>query len=233
MSDTKVYDRIRKLLALGENNPNEHEAEQALALAQRMMLQHGIERSQLEQAAVAYGDDSIANMDSWHLRAGWAVGELFGTRVVVFSKRDGTRNLTFVGRPDNVKTSVVVALSIIQQIERLYKQRLPKGLSKADRAIYRRDFKEAAALRVFQRAYLINQQLAKEEAERKASELGTSSSTALTLVDHLKELHEEADAFLRGEDIKQRKTSVKARVSIGGIEGAAAGEIVKLQEKVR
>lgn len=40
--DEKVIERIRKLLALAGNNPNEHEAASAAARAQELMLQHDL-----------------------------------------------------------------------------------------------------------------------------------------------------------------------------------------------
>jgi hypothetical protein len=230
-----IHDKIRKLIALGENNPNEHEAEQALALATRLMLQHGIDRDSLSeaQATVAYGDERIHDVDAWHQRVGWAAGELFGTRIVIWRKAD-TDSLSFVGRADNVKMSLELAASIIAQIERLYKRHLPKNMTKADRAQYRREFKMAAATVVFHRAHRIMEDLRRAEAERAAAQAPAATGTALSLIDHHKQLHEEADAFLKGEDIKSRKVRDTApKPTLGNIHGMKAGEEVQIQEKVR
>ena len=42
-----MLDKIKKLLALASNNPNEEEAARAMDKAQAMMLKHGIERDQV------------------------------------------------------------------------------------------------------------------------------------------------------------------------------------------
>jgi len=41
-TDTKTIDKIKKLLALGERNPNENEAQAAILKAHQMMADHGI-----------------------------------------------------------------------------------------------------------------------------------------------------------------------------------------------
>ena len=42
MDNTKIIDKIKKLLALGEHNPNENEAQSAILKAHEMMAAHGI-----------------------------------------------------------------------------------------------------------------------------------------------------------------------------------------------
>jgi hypothetical protein len=44
----KAIGRIRKLLALAQNNPNSHEAEQALGHAKRLAEQHGVDLDTLK-----------------------------------------------------------------------------------------------------------------------------------------------------------------------------------------
>ncbi len=51
MNHESLLDTIRRLLALAEKNPNEHEAQAAAAKAAELMRRHQIERSQVETAA--------------------------------------------------------------------------------------------------------------------------------------------------------------------------------------
>lgn len=48
MNRDKILDRIKKLLALSGNNPNEHEAASALGAALRMMAKHNVDHKELE-----------------------------------------------------------------------------------------------------------------------------------------------------------------------------------------
>ena len=41
-TNVKIIDKIKKLLALGDHNPNEHEAQSAILKAHEMMAEHGI-----------------------------------------------------------------------------------------------------------------------------------------------------------------------------------------------
>lgn len=58
----KVMKRIRHLMALGTRNSNQHEAGRALALAQRLMLRHGLSPDML--AAEAINEVVCARLDS-------------------------------------------------------------------------------------------------------------------------------------------------------------------------
>lgn len=51
MTDSKIVDKIEKLLALANNNPNENEAQLALLKAQKLMAEYNIELSSLSRGA--------------------------------------------------------------------------------------------------------------------------------------------------------------------------------------
>lgn len=51
MTDSKIADKIEKLLALANNNPNENEAKLALLKAQKLMAEYNIELSSLSRGA--------------------------------------------------------------------------------------------------------------------------------------------------------------------------------------
>lgn len=57
MVDPHIIERIRKCLALGES-PNEHEAQQAIMMAQRLALKHGISLEEVKSA----GEEPKATM---------------------------------------------------------------------------------------------------------------------------------------------------------------------------
>lgn len=69
MDLNKVKDRIAKLLAMADNNGNEHEAAQAAARARKLMDQYQLDRMDVEQAAADFGyeyaGESYAFMPRW------------------------------------------------------------------------------------------------------------------------------------------------------------------------
>lgn len=232
MSST-IHDKIRKLLALGEASGFEGESNTAMEMAMRLMLEHGITRDDLEDktARVGHGDE-VKDIDTWHEFVAYAATELFGTRAVFWTHKHGNvKDLTFAGRVDNVKASLILFESITRQIEALYKRIKPKGMTKTERAAYRRDFKKAAAIRVWQRACAIIERVRKEEAAKAAT---TSTGTALAIIAHRDELMAEVDEFLKTGGIKKKQSTVKAPKPTGAaIDGAMAGDQVKIQETIR
>jgi hypothetical protein len=61
---------------------------------------------------------------------------------------DGKGGLFFIGREENVELAEQTAFWLMRQVELLYKEHLPRGLSQAVRAQYRKTFKAACAYRV-------------------------------------------------------------------------------------
>ena len=59
MNHESLLDTIRRLLALAEKNPNEHEAQAAAAKAAELMRRHQIERSQVESAASDWVEEVV------------------------------------------------------------------------------------------------------------------------------------------------------------------------------
>lgn len=96
MSDRKIIDKIRKLLALGKGS-TEHEAAAALAKARALMADHGITEAQLAMAeveeATARGSRA-ARPPKWETLLAHAVHHALD----VYSFIDGAGTRTFIGR---------------------------------------------------------------------------------------------------------------------------------------
>lgn len=215
-----IVDRIRKLLNLAhDKGASEHEAARALELATELMLKHGIEAKDLDNE-VRIGEGSTFELDGrWHSICAQAVGVLYGTLPLHYST-----GFNFVGRQDNVEACEVTFAYIVLQVTEIYKQSLPKGLSKAERNEFRRTFKEGCALRVFHRAHEIISAFEKR---------GTSECTALAVIDHRKALAAEAAEFAQQHLGAKVKTSeMVIRGSNGSQLGYAAGERVRLSREI-
>lgn len=87
----RLLEKVRKLLALAGNNPNEHEAAAALARAQQLMADHGLD--DVDVAASAIGDTlasaKIAQRPPvWEHALAALIGDAFGVRPVRSSAWD-------------------------------------------------------------------------------------------------------------------------------------------------
>ena len=218
---TSVKDKIRKLLALArDKSASENEVSVAMAMATKLMMDHGIEEKDVE-VSIGFGD--MLEVDKrWHTFAANAAGVLLGTIPVCYRGANGLVGIKFTGRQDNVDGSVMVYEFIVEQIERLYKSALPKGMTKSDRAEFRRTFKEMCAVRVFHRAKEIVDAIAKG-----------SDSRALVVVDHRKQLASEAQDFLNKDGrVRESSRAVRMKPGRGSRAGYMAGDLVDLQKTV-
>jgi hypothetical protein len=237
MSDNSIIEKIRKLLAMGERTAgNEHEAAQAMSLASRLMMEHGIRQDQVsdKKPDVTYGE--VMGLDDWQRHSANAASNLYACSFVFnLGGKHHKAWVQFVGRADNIAAAKDTFEFINRQIEASYKAHLPPKLTKAERAHYRRDFKRACAYRVSQRAAWIVMEMQRataEQAAAQASELGASNSTALVVRQHREELREEIDAFFEKEKIKTAKNPPAIRPSQATLDGSRAGNDVSLRREI-
>ena len=143
--------RIRRLLALAGNNPNEHEAASALAKARELMIEYGIEEvGQDEERIQAIKGDWIKGVykSPWVSVVAGAVCDLYSVRHIIVKKQGLHR---FAGQKYQIEFAEETFLHIIDQIEELYKRHLKHyqgELSKRARGELRESFKYAAAHKV-------------------------------------------------------------------------------------
>lgn len=222
MSD--IQDKIRKLLSVSrDSGATEAEQAQALKLAQRLMLKHGITEVKEENQEVDWGN-VIDDLDKKHHRTVAAgVAKLYGTQVII----DG-KNFQFVGRPDTRDASEFTVNFICDQIDMLYRDALPKGMTKSQRAQWRREFKAACAYRVYSRMLEMVEELSTDDEQAQAA----IGCTALVVKNHYVALIEEVDAFLTGKTKprKSRPTVFKNKEAMD--KGRLAGNKVKINQEV-
>lgn len=212
-----ITSRIKKLLALAQNNPNEAEAASAMAKASALMMEHGI----TQEALGDIKEGGYFPVDYIHHRIlAQAAGMLYGvTPVGTFTWEE----FRFVGRPENIQAAADTYVFLVDQVESLYKALLPKGMSKQTRANFRREFKKACAGRVYDRvAHIVAEQCLPSE----------SNSRALVVQDHRKTLEAEVDNFLSGKIEETTLSAVINPYSMGARVGTIAGEHVELNRKV-
>jgi hypothetical protein len=215
MSEEKIIDKIQKLLALAGNNPNPHEAEQALKSAHKMLLKHNLsiedvditdERLVIRLTATWYGAPWVRSL------AG-AVGKLYFCRVFTQDAPRGQKVYNFIGTQSNTEVAKDIAhwltYAIYREGRRQDKEARQKGFHTA--------FCRSATIRIEERVNLII-----DEAKEEQADVYGGTSTALVVADYYKTTAEENEDFMSGLGIRFRKTRTSSR---GGRvqQGRAAG----------
>lgn len=224
-----IKQKIKKLLAVANNaSASENESETAMAMAMGLMTKYNLQVNLVDdELKPISGEQRFHQLDeNWHKVLVAASAMLFACTSIVFP-RGGCQ---FIGRPQNVEAAEDTLLYLVNQVERLYKQNLPKGLSKGERAEYRRTFKWACAVRVNIRA----QQIVNSIKSNDEAALKYTGSRALVVVESIKAQLEEARAFMEKEfpDLRPAKYQPK-KLGSGTEHGRMAGDLVEINRKVR
>lgn len=193
MSDA-IRDRIAKLLNMTvANGCTEDEQETALRMASAMALKAGIELDSLRPKDApkpkAVSRNKPAEMKPHQALCAVAAATLYGIECNVYKL--GKDGIMFVGREDLIELAEETMFWLFRQIESLYKMALPKGMTQARRAEYRKTFKAACAERTRDRAWAYMREL--KNNERMAQE--ATGHNALVVRNHFETLADEIDAF--------------------------------------
>jgi hypothetical protein len=222
-----IVEKIRKLLRLArDNGATEAEAGTAMAMAQKLMMQHNIDHVEdvVEQHAVR-GDWKNYEVDKkWQQTLGSAIAHLYSCRFIMVKQ---TGQVQFVGKASNVLVAFDTLEWVTEQINAYHKQALQafredngNKLSKFQYRDFRLTFKEAAALRVWHR---ISDIVAKARNEIPAH-------MALVVIDQALAA---ADDILKDIGTRTMRATKMRRSGYGTGAGRAAGDKVKLQHTVK
>lgn len=104
-NSTKVLDKIKKLLALAGNNPEQAEAAAALAKAQELMAKFGVQESDLDSTVVKYACKPAkhSNNEGYRSPLAMVIGPNFRCKVIIIG---GT--IHFFGHESDVDICVEV-----------------------------------------------------------------------------------------------------------------------------
>jgi hypothetical protein len=218
MSDAIRY-KIRKLLALAGNNPNEFEAATALKKAHDMMLEYGITELGEDGDGIDVIKGTILEgfQTGWHAIVGNACSMLYGCKYARFRTGGERDHTAFIGVAYQLEAAEETFVFIVTQIEQLYKIALKAfdgNLTKKQRAELRASFKDAAAIRIGLRIATIVK-------DRK------SNKNALVVIDKI------ADKINGILDGKATVTQIAIREGFGTGVGFNAGGLVQIQKEVK
>lgn len=210
MSNSKIVEKIQKLLALGQS-PNENEANSALQMAMKLMDMHNIQQEDLKI------EISIESLD--YLKAGkvatWvkllsvAVGKLTGCKALVYSGK-GVKVIRVWGKKENLLVFVHTMDYLVEVCDRLT---VANGYGKG--RAYCTQYRNGLVMRIGQR---IDEMLMPENSTEKALVL---RSKAL----------QEIDNFFK-QTGKKTKTQVLDVGGRGYKEGVEDGDQVNLAKQI-
>lgn len=132
----KLVEKVRKLLALAADTPNQAESETALAIARRIMLEHGIEEASVAAAKPReWTRDTVWEGERRGLESDQVLSllsEYFFVRVIVrryfIDKKKSTRPkmVELFGRPEHVAIAKYVYVFLTRAFRRLWELRVQR-----------------------------------------------------------------------------------------------------------
>lgn len=224
-----IIEKIKKLMALATNSgATESEATTALEMASALMMKHNIDNSDLiEKPDMGLKRVQFPDFDdNWHGWVSSAVGQLNTVKPIYY----GQGTFAFIGRVDSIECAALMFPWIVDQIEKLYKRDLPKGLTKSARANFRRTYKQGVAMRVCQRVNEIMQAMKTDDAKAQASTGTTALVVVQTIQQQLSEIEEWMAKNFGGTIIKKKSRGVRG--GLGTSAGIRAGDQVQINKSV-
>jgi hypothetical protein len=202
----KAKAKIAKLLNMTvENGCSEDEQETAMSMAAGIATKLGIDlEAQRQSEPTAAQRKAIKKAFAQEFKihqilAFQAAGKLYGCEVYTYS--GGKGGCFFIGREENVELAEQTAFWLMRQVELLYKEHLPRGLSQTVRAQYRKTFKAACAHRVYERAAT----LMREMRYNNQSAQQATGQNALVVQGYFEQLEKEnADFFKPAPEVQAR-----------------------------
>ncbi len=192
----KAREKISKLLNMTtDNGCTEDEQESAMRMAAGLATKVGIEldsvraKEQTPSERKATQKQFRQEFKVHQTLAAQAAAVLYGCKLFTYS--NGKGGIFFVGREENIELAVQTMFWLMRQVELLYKQHLPRGMTQRDRAEYRKTFKAACAYRVNERAH----QMMREMRQNDGAAQAATGQNALVVQGYFEQLDRENAAY--------------------------------------
>lgn len=186
----EIRKKIGKMLNMTvENGCSEDEQESAMRIAAGLAAKAGIDLDSCRPAGELKPKAKYKHVSEAYKPhqafAAKAAAELYGVECYAYDL--GAHGISFVGREENIELTEQTWFWLMRQVELLYKQHLPRGLSQSARAEFRKTFKAACAERVFVRAVNLVREMVFNDNVAQSS----TGHNALVVKSHFEQLHSE------------------------------------------
>ena len=201
----KIIERIKKLFALGSNNPNENEAKSAMRMARKLLDKHNLSMYDLKQ------EDEVGIKLEDYKNVPWvrivydSISRLYDCKHLIDKAAKPNKHL-IIGREGNRITASIVIHYILKEIE-WHGAGMGSG------------FRNAAAFEIRE---IVNKILAERNASKEEVMLGTGLVPMDIYLKSLQDNEDWINSHLGGYN-KATKTSVRVNS-----EGIAVGKNINL-----
>lgn len=235
----KALDRVRKLLSLAGNNPNENEAAMAAEKAQVILAEHNLSiadvRAGDEDETIVEDEELVTSSQPWRRPLGTMVARLYFCEYLYCQMPLHRDAHSFIGKKHNVEVAKMFFTYLHMTVNRLAQAGALKRPAKA-RSAYRTEFRRACSNRLCHR---INQRI--EDAKRGGvikTEGGTNLPALLDVYDSTqKQLKSWISDVYYGSDAIKESTSRNVPTKItddeARMEGHRAGDTIGLDAQLQ
>lgn len=202
--------KLSKLLNMTvENGCTEDEQESAMAMAAGIAARIGISLESVAPAGATTAQrkamrKAVEQEFKIHqLLSAQAAALLYGCEIYTYNH--GKNGVFFIGREENINLAEQTTFWLMRQVELLYKQSLPKGLTQRARAEYRKTFKAACAHRVYLRAQELMRNMKRDDQAAQSA----TGSNALVVQGYFDQLAQENDDYWKPSEEEQLASKMR------------------------
>ena len=226
---SKITDRIQKLIAMANNNPNESEASVAMERAYKLLAKHNLSMSSIEdkgaEAECGENFNTVTNGGPWARAISAGIAELYFCSFF-YSKLQGRKEFhNFVGLEHNVALAQQIANTVLSIIH--------KEAKKASNGStpFLNSFRNAASYRIHARC----KELIKEAKAGELQEDGESVGTGMMLASVYETEQNRIEAYNKrmNPSLKTKTSRARSTNSSGSAAGSAAGNRVGLRPSIK
>jgi len=129
-----IIEKIKKLLSLSENNPNEHEAAAAAEKARELLEAHDLSmldcKEKLEEVTERHLDTGKKNVPLWISQLAVIVSEHFNCLSIVYKEEGESKVIIFIGSATDIAVTEYVYTYLMKTIVKLSdSQCLPSNIN--------------------------------------------------------------------------------------------------------
>lgn len=225
----KIIERVQKLIAMANNNPNEAEASVAMERAYKLLAKHNLSLGEIGDKADDCGQDSsqINFGGPWARTISHSIAKLYFCDMF-YTKMSGRKEKhTFVGLEHNVALAQQIAMTVLTIIHKDAKKQANGSTP------FLNSFRNAASNRIHIRCSQLIAEAKKGELQNDEGE-AIETGTGMVLASVYDNEQKRIDNYNAEKNPNLKKTTSRARSTnmSGHAAGTAAGNRVGLRPEV-
>jgi hypothetical protein len=229
MSDSRIIQKMKKLMAMAEGNANENEAMTAARQLQILLAKHNISMSELdtpdEEKEQIESSSESHKCRPWKRVVALSIARLYFCEMYFTRMGNGKSSYFFVGTETNRNFAMQIFSMVVKSIEKDSRKQSKEIYGKEDSSFVN-SFWSGAMHRISERcAEMI------EEAKR-GEIVDDNGANLPALVSVYEENNKRVSDFLSKTTFKSASSNTRATNSVGISRGKAAGDRVQLNRGI-